>query len=86
MKIAFFTEGGYQGKVDRNNLNMRTDLAWICSLKADHWNLNQQPNQQYDLGIIIIPKHNPDFNIKNIKNACNKVAVMQEGPNWYWQD
>ena len=86
MKIAFFTEGQYQGKVTRNNLNMRTDLAWICSLKADHWNINQQPNQQYDLGIVIIPKKNPQFDLNKIKQYCNKVAVMQEGPNWYWQD
>ena len=86
MKIAFFTEGRYQGKVDRNNLNMRTDLAWICSLKADHWNVNQSPNQQYDLGIVIIPKKNPQFDLNKIKQFCNKTAVMQEGPNWYWQD
>jgi hypothetical protein len=32
MKIAFFTEGGYQGKIFRDNPNMRTDLAWICAL------------------------------------------------------
>ena len=29
MKIAFFTEGQYKGKIFRNNANMRTDLAWI---------------------------------------------------------
>ena len=86
MEISFFTEGQYQGKVTRNNPNMRTDLAWICSLKADHWNLNQQPNQQYDLGIVIIPKKNPQVDLNKIKQYCNKVAVMQEGPNWYWQD
>jgi len=86
MKIAFFTEGQYQGKVSRNHPNMRTDLAWICSLKADHWNINQLPNQQYDLGIVIIPKKNPQFDLSKIKQYCNKVAVMQEGPNWYWQD
>ena len=86
MKIAFFTEGQYQGKVTRNNLNMRTDLAWICSLKADHWNINQPPNQQYDLGIVIIPKKTPQFNLTQIKQYCTQTAVMQEGPNWYWQD
>jgi hypothetical protein len=86
MKIAFFTEGQYQGKVSRNHPNMRTDLAWICSLKADHWNINQLPNQQYDLGIVIIPKKNPQFDLSKIKQYCNEVAVMQEGPNWYWQD
>ena len=86
MKIAFFTEGNYQGKVSRDNPNMRTDLAWVCSLEADHWNINQPPNQQYDLGIVIIPKKNPQFNLNKIKQYCNKTAVMQEGPNWFWQD
>lgn len=86
MKTAFFTEGQYQGKVDRNNHNMRTDLAWICSLKADHWNVNQPPNQRYDLGIVIIPKKNPQFDLNKIKQHCSQLAVMQEGPNWYWQD
>jgi len=86
MKVVFFTEGQYQGKVTRNNPNMRTDLAWICSLKADHWNINQQPNQQYDLGIVIIPKKNPQFDLNKLKQYCDKIAVMQEGPNWYWQD
>ena len=86
MKIAFFTEGGYQGKVPRDHPNMRTELAWMCTLNADHWNINQQPNQQYDLGIVIIPKNNPQFDLNNLKQYCNKIAVMQEGPNWYWQD
>ena len=86
MKIAFFTEGNYQGKISRDNPNMRTDLAWVCSLEAYHWNINQPPNQQYDLGIVIIPKKNPQFDLNKIKQYCNKTAVMQEGPNWYWQD
>tara|TARA_R110000787_G_scaffold161794_2_gene275237 strand:+ start:1342 stop:2244 length:903 start_codon:yes stop_codon:yes gene_type:complete len=86
MKIAFFTEGGYQGKVPRNHPNMRTELAWMCALNADHWNINQPPNQQYDLGVVIIPKNNPQFDINKLKQYCNKIAVMQEGPNWYWQD
>jgi len=86
MKIAFFTEGQYQGKISRNNPNMRTDLAWICSLEADHWSINQQPDQQYDLGIVIIPKKNPQFDLNKLKQYCSKIAVMQEGPNWYWQD
>ena len=85
-KIAFFTEGNYQGKVSRDNPNMRTDLAWICSLEADHWNINQPPNQQYDLGIVIIPKNNPNVNIESFRQVCDKVAVMQEGPHWYFQD
>ena len=86
MKIAFFTEGNYQGKVLNNHPNMRTELAWMCALDADHWNINQSPNQQYDLGIVIIPKNNPQFNLSKLKQYCNKIATMQEGPNWYWQD
>ena len=86
MKIAFFTEGGYQGKVPRNHPNMRTELAWMCALNADHWNINQPPNQQYDLGIVIIPKKNPQFDLNKLKQYCDKITVMQEGPNWYWQD
>tara|TARA_Y100000389_G_scaffold114232_1_gene111423 strand:- start:686 stop:1600 length:915 start_codon:yes stop_codon:yes gene_type:complete len=86
MKIAFFTEMGFQGKVLRTHDNMRVEFAWMCALKADHWNINQPPNQQYDLGIVIIPKNNPQFDINKLKQYCDKVAVMQEGPNWYWQD
>ena len=86
MEIAFFTEGGYQGKVPRNHPNMRTELAWMCTLNADHYNINQPPKQQYDLGIVIIPKNNPQFDLNNLKQYCSKIAVMQEGPNWYWQD
>jgi len=86
MKIAFFTEMGWIGKVSRTHENMRTEFAWMCALDADHYNINSIPSQQYDLGIIIIPKKNPNFNIENLKSNCKKVAVMQEGPHWYFQD
>ena len=85
-KIAFFTEAGFKGKIDRNYNNMRTEYAWYVALNSDHYNINQQPDQHYDLGIVIIPKKNPQFDLNKIKQHCNKVAVMQEGPNWYWQD
>ena len=52
MKIGFFTEGGYEGKVPRNHPNMRTDLAWICSLDATHhpWpKLQSLDDNLYDL-------------------------------------
>jgi hypothetical protein len=88
MKIAFFTEMGFEGKVPRNHLNMRTEFAWMCALDADHYSIIRAPfvTEQYDLGIVIIPKKNPDFDISILKQYCKKVAVMQEGPNWYWQD
>jgi len=86
MNIAFFCEGNIIGKISRNYPDMRTDLAWICALEADRIPLNQVPNKKYDLGIVIIPKQNPQFSLKNLKSYCEKIAVMQEGPNWYWQD
>jgi len=86
MKIAFFREIHRKGKIFRNDPNMRTDLAWICALEADNYPINSIPDQQYDLGIIIIPKNNLQFNLDKFKQYCNKIAIMQEGPNWYWQD
>jgi len=86
MEIAFFTEGNWSGKVTRDNPNMRTEMAWMCALNADHYNLHMTPNKSYDLGIVIIPKKDPTFDIKKLKDSCNKLASMQEGPHWYFQD
>ena len=86
MEVAFFTEMGFNGKVPRTHNNMRTEFAWMVALNADHYNINQTPNKKYDLGITIIPKNNPQFDLKKLKQYCDKVAVMQEGPHWYFQD
>ena len=34
MKIGFFSEAGYTGKITRDNPNIRTDSAWVCALDA----------------------------------------------------
>jgi len=96
MSVAFFTEGGYTGKIPRNNPNMRTDQAWICALNATHYCVFQleQVTQKYDIGIVIIPKEKnreklASLNfplIENIRKYCNKVYVMQESIQWDWQD
>lgn len=92
MKIAFFTEGGYSGKVPRNHPNMRTDVAWICALGAIHYPINQihRINDQFDLGIVIIPKKKEvlcDYPlIENMRRVCKKISTMQESTFWYWQD
>lgn len=95
MDIAFFTEGNINQKIPRNYPNMRTDMAWRCALNADHHSFAITPwpeDKQYDLGIVIIPKQltfvdNLSKNyVQDAKRICNKVAVMQEGPNWNWQD
>lgn len=90
MAIAFFTEMGFTGKVPRTHDNMRTEFAWMCALDATHYPIHSAHQIKYetkiDLGIVIIPKKNPNFNLDSIKSVCDKVAVMQEGPHWYFQD
>ena len=87
MKIAFFTEMGFKGKIPRTHTNMRTEFAWMVGLNADHYNLNDVPNVKYDLGIVITPKNSPEkVDLKQIGEFCDKVGVMQEGPFWYFQD
>ena len=85
--IAWFTEGGHQGKIPRNFKGMRNDSAWMCTLGADHYNIHQgQIDNEYDLAIITIPKKNPQFDMSRIRGKCKQVAFMQEGPHWYFQD
>ena len=84
--IAFFTEMRFTGKVSSNHTNMRTEFAWMHALQADHYNYRELPSSTYDLGIVIIPKKDPHFEIDSIRRSCKQVAVMQEGPHWYFQD
>lgn len=87
MKIAFFTEMNFQGKIPRNHKNMRTEFAWMVALGADHYHLQDKLNQKYDLGIAINSKKHPEWvNVGRLKEFCSKVAVMQEGPFWLFQD
>jgi hypothetical protein len=87
MKIAFFTEMEFNGKIPRTHKNMRTEFAWMVALNATHYNLKTIPKENYDLGIVIFPKKfNNHFSIDRIRKSCKQVALMQEGPNWYWQD
>ena len=87
MKVAFFTEMGFTGKVPRTHTNMRTEFAWMVALDADHYHLTQTPDQDYDLGIVInSKKHSELVDISRVKTRCKAVAVMQEGPFWLFQD
>ena len=85
MKVAFFTEGGYQGKVPKNNPNMRTDMAWVHALDADHYPIyliEQLPSNSYDLGIAILPKIKDKIRqldiAKELNRICNVSSVVQE--------
>jgi len=86
MKIAFFSESQINGKIPRDFPNARTEYAWMMALDAPHFNIHSQVDGKYDLGIVIIPKTNPNINLDEIRKSCDKVAVMQEGPHWYFQD
>ncbi len=93
-KIAWFTEGGWEGKVQQDEQEMRNDLSWMYTLDATHHfigNLPKLDKNMYDIGIITIPKTkieqlvHVDL-IKEMKRVCKIVGTMQEGPHWYFQD
>ena len=87
MKIAVFTEMNFTGKFPRSHENMRTEFAWMVALDAYHYNLVDTPEDHYDLGIVINSKMYPEkVSIKRIKEYCSRVAIMQEGPFWFFQD
>lgn len=93
MNIAFITEGGYSGKIPRLHPNMRTDLAWICALEADHISIKDVKNVEegvYDLGIFILPKNLElvvgYLDSLDVRSKFKKVGFLQEGPQTYFQN
>lgn len=85
-KVAFFSETGTNQKYPRNFPNARTEVGWCLALDAPMCSLTQMPNDHFDLGIVIIPKKNPLVDLNLIRTVCDTVAVMQEGPSWYFHD
>ena len=86
MRVAFFSETGTNQKYPKDFPNARTEVAWCLALNAPMCSLQHMPNEEFQLGIVIIPKNNPNVDLNRIKKVCDKVAVMQEGPHWYFQD
>ena len=93
MKIAFFTEAGYTGKVPRDHNNLRTDLAWVCALQANHYPLHmikQLSDKQYDIGIAVLPKNKEPFlglNVaEELQRTCKVCVIQQESHHMQWQD
>ena len=93
MKTGFFSEAGYEGKVSRDNPNMRTDVAWVCALNATHHplhRLHELPDNSYDIGVMILPKNRQPLLqyplLEHYKRVCKKVTIMQESYYNYWQD
>ena len=97
-KIAWFTEGGWQGKVTLDNPNMRNDVSTMYTLGAEHYPIFQIPkvlqhfgDNYFDFGIVTLPKTNTEHLMKfdmmgDLKKLCKKTVSMQEGPHWLFQD
>ena len=94
MKIGFFSESNFEGKIPRNFDNMRTEYAWYVALGGIHHNIfstKHIDDNTYDIGVVIIPKTNVETisqypMIQEMKRVCKKIGFMQEGPSWYFQD
>ena len=91
MKICYVTEMPFIGKIPRDTPIMRTEQAWPCALQADCFPFIHTPSERYDIALVIIPKKNIDQWIANdtfakIRLYADKVAIMQEGPHWCFQD
>ncbi len=91
MKVAFFSETGNNQKYPRDFPNARTEVGWCLALDAPMCHLNpsikDRLDNDYDLGIVIVPKNNPEkIDWDWVRSKCKNVAVMQEGPHWYFQD
>ena len=96
MKICFITPNSHVGTVPRKFDNLRTEFAWQVALDAVHYPIDDLVSEKtnaadnYDLGIIILPKKLEIVNTEKLlhlaKYMCKKLTVMQEGPAWYFQD
>lgn len=95
MKIAFFSEMGFTGKIPRWHRNMRVEFAQMCALQADHYPMLhiQQVQQDYDFAVLFVGKTanfreqiaNLDV-VNEARRFAKKVLWMQEGPHWIFQD
>ena len=78
-KIAFLTEMGFEGKVQANHSNMRTEFAWMYALNADHRYLHHYVEvRDYDHVFIIFPKGKTFLSAEGSKliDAINPVSEI----------
>ena len=97
MRLAWLSEGGYSGKVSREQTaNAGVLWAWMSNLEVDHYpilNFEHAPTDGYDYLILQIPK-TPDvrealFNLDIVKKSrriAKNILFFQEGPVWIYQD
>ena len=91
MKLAWLREGGYTGKVPREQTtNAGVLWAWMANLQTDHYpilDFNHAPTNGYDYVILQVPKtpgvrerlFNKDI-VKEARRIAKKVLFFQEGP------
>lgn len=94
VRVAFISEGNYHGKISRQAVNLRADLAWQVALDADHYkflDFTSFSRNFYDFILIILPKQLERYQIQNSIVASYRpygeyIGVIQEGPSNYFQD
>ena len=77
MRIAFFSEVGQHEpwqRYTRHFANARTEIAWCIALDAPMCSLTDIPTEDFDLGIVIIPKSNP--NVRNYKISQKDIQTF----------
>ena len=83
-KIAWFTEGGWQGKVSLDNPNMRNDVSTKYILGAEHCPIFQIPQvlqhlveNHFDFSIVPLAKTNTQhlmkFDMMGSLKKCHRV-------------
>ena len=72
MNVAFLTEMGFMGKIPEHFPNARTEMAWMITLKADHFNIYQYPQVKgYDVVFVILPKGLTKLNAVGLELQLN---------------
>ena len=77
MNIAFLTEMGFEGYIERSHPNMRTEFSWMYALHAKHIPLSKYNEvSDYDHVFIIFPKGKLNVNAEGsvIGNQSNPAS------------
>ena len=86
MNLKFFTENVFSGRPPLHATG-RTDMNWIYLLGENH-PFHKPLTEMVDIGIIIIPKVNPETALefyRRFKSKCHYWLWMQEADQTYWQ-
>ena len=87
MKIAFLTEMGFDGYIEKSHPNMRTEFAWMNALHANHIPISKYNEVSgYDHVFIIFPKGQLNLNAvaSKIGNTPNPHSELLNS-NWLYK-